>query len=131
MAFISRFICVAFAILLPDIVHAVDPKSKIQRLTGPGEDGHRPPEMVDRTRCEVNADCDYGHICDGHLLRCKMGCKRSFDCFRGYTCVHGKCLTDHGTECAGYHSYCLEDSDCCSGNCRAEFWTLWKWCGHG
>ncbi|GFF94404.1 LOW QUALITY PROTEIN: hypothetical protein IFM47457_09878 [Aspergillus lentulus] len=53
MAFIPQFICVASAILLLDVVHAVDPKSKIQRLTGPGEDGHRPPEMVDRPKSRI------------------------------------------------------------------------------
>lgn len=131
MTFLSRFISVGFAILVVGAVHAVDPRSNVQRLTVTGEDGHQPPELVNRPRCEVSADCDYGHICDDHLRRCTMGCKSSFDCFRGHTCVHGKCLTPHDTECAGYHIYCFEDIDCCSGNCRVEFWTLWRWCGHG
>ncbi|GIJ83983.1 hypothetical protein Asppvi_002816 [Aspergillus pseudoviridinutans] len=87
MAFIPQFICVAFAILLVGVVHGVDSKPKIQHLMGPGEEGHRPPEMVDRARCEVSADCDYGHICDEHL-RCTMGCKGSFDCFRGHTLLN-------------------------------------------
>lgn len=38
---------ISLAILVAGVVHAVDLKSKVQRLTGLGEDGHRPRWQTD------------------------------------------------------------------------------------
>lgn len=91
------------------------------------------------TRCDNDAACGAGHVCN--LGRCEAACKDNSSCSAGLSCISGRCRPGDSAACGVTNARCISDNQCganqhcvnrvCASNCVANQCPLGQVCQSG